>query len=483
MWEVLFSAKENNRNNYCINGEANEIPTPEFPKHVLNKVYAILDIETTGGKYNEEGITEIAIYRFDGDRIVDQFSSLINPERPIQPFVVNLTGINSEMLRRAPKFYEVAKRIIEITSDCILVAHNALFDSRILATEFDRLGYKYEREAICTVELSKKLFPDMPSYSLGKLVKQLGIPMSNRHRAQGDAIATVSLFKILLAKDDAKEIIAQSIRQRKQRTLQPDHLALIDNAPTDQGVYYMYNEVKRLVFIGKGKNIRKKLTQHFTYENNQSKRLQKEVTSVAFEKTGNELISAIKENEEVLKNKPLYNRKNFYRFTHQINSFLDEAGFIRLRLEKLDGRKRSLAFFTNAQQGAVVMEEWHKKIKENPDYYVLKNKPGKIDSETVETHNRLMKELIAEKSLYGKDCLLIGKGRNPEERSLIRVENGRVKGYGFYNLNHQIVNPEILENLIVPVSDIKTATQLAQYYFQRDFFIKTISLPSSKRSV
>src|SRR5690606_30215294 len=150
-------------------GEANEIPTPEFPKHVLNKVYAILDIETTGGKYNEEGITEIAIYRFDGDRIVDQFSSLINPERPIQPFVVNLTGINSEMLRRAPKFYEVAKRIIEITSDCILVAHNALFDSRILATEFDRLGYKYEREAICTVELSKKLFPDMPSYSLGKL--------------------------------------------------------------------------------------------------------------------------------------------------------------------------------------------------------------------------------------------------------------------------------------------------------------------------
>ena len=118
-------------------------------------MYAILDIETTGGKYNEEGITEIAIYRFDGHKIVDQFSSLVNPERKIQPFVVNLTGINNEMLRNAPKFYEVAKRIIEITNGCILVAHNAQFDNRILTTEFDRLGYTFEKDTLCTVELSK----------------------------------------------------------------------------------------------------------------------------------------------------------------------------------------------------------------------------------------------------------------------------------------------------------------------------------------
>ena len=146
-------------------------------------MYAILDIETTGGKYNEEGITEIAIYRFDGHEIVDQFSSLVNPERSIQPFVVNLTGINNQMLRNAPKFYEVAKRIIEITEDCILVAHNAKFDNRILTTEFDRLGYTYSKKTLCTVELSKKLIPNLPSYSLGKLVKSLGIPLTNRHRA------------------------------------------------------------------------------------------------------------------------------------------------------------------------------------------------------------------------------------------------------------------------------------------------------------
>jgi len=145
-------------------------------------MYAILDIETTGGKYNEEGITEIAIYRFDGLKIVDQFSSLVNPEREIQPFVVNLTGITSAMLKSAPKFFEVAKRIIEITDGCILVAHNAQFDNRILTTEFDRLGYPFEKESLCTVELAQKLIPDMPSYSLGKLVRSLGIPKTiGRH--------------------------------------------------------------------------------------------------------------------------------------------------------------------------------------------------------------------------------------------------------------------------------------------------------------
>ena len=171
-------------------------------------MYAILDIETTGGKYNEEGITEIAIYKFDGNEVVDQFISLINPERDIQPFVVKLTGINNKMLRNAPKFYEVAKRIIEITEDCILVAHNAEFDYRILSLEFERLGFDYQKKTICTVQLSQELIPDQESYSLGKLTKSLGIPISNRHRASGDAFATVKLFKKLLDKDIEKKVVS-----------------------------------------------------------------------------------------------------------------------------------------------------------------------------------------------------------------------------------------------------------------------------------
>ena len=161
-------------------------------------MYAILDIETTGGKFNEEGITEIAIYKYDGQEVKDQFSSLINPEKDIQPFVQKLTGINAKMLRNAPKFYEVAKRIVEITENCILVAHNASFDYRILQTEYRRLGFSFERKSICTVELSQKLMPEQPAFSLGKLVRNLGIPFSDQHRAHGDAKVTLKLFELLL---------------------------------------------------------------------------------------------------------------------------------------------------------------------------------------------------------------------------------------------------------------------------------------------
>ncbi len=177
-------------------------------------MYAILDIETTGGKFNEEGITEIAIYKFDEHRVIDSFVSLVNPEKSIQPFVVNLTGITSAMVENAPKFYEIAKRIIEITDNCVIVAHNAVFDYRILRTEYRRLGYEFNSKTLCTVELAKVLLPEEQSHSLGKLVRSLGIATPDRHRASGDALATLSLFRILLEKDIDKTTVASLIKDR-----------------------------------------------------------------------------------------------------------------------------------------------------------------------------------------------------------------------------------------------------------------------------
>lgn len=447
-------------------------------------MYAILDIETTGGQYNEEGITEIAIYRFDGHEVVDQFSSLINPEKPIQPYVSKLTGITNNMLVRAPKFYEVAKRIVEITDGCTLVAHNAGFDSRILATEFERLGYTFRRESLCTVELSKKLIPDLPSYSLGKLVKHLGIPLSNRHRAQGDAKATVSLFKLLLSKDKDKEIIAVSVKENSKKSLHSGHLEIIENLPSETGVYYMYNRQKKLIFIGRGKNIKKKVIQHFTNDNNKSKRLQTEVDTVAFEKTGSLLISLIKESEEIRKNKPLYNNKSVNRlFTHQLTTVVDENGFIRLKIEKADGRKRAIATFSNYHQA----EMWTQKLLDQNEYPLPKqgnnSKKTTVDlSGEAENYNNRMREILNEFSLSGKNILIIDRGRTIEERSLIQIENGKVKGYGFYDLNHQITRPEILNNIITPIADVANATHIVQKYLRTNKVIKTIPLTSEVKT-
>ena len=168
-------------------------------------MYAVLDIEATGGKRGEEDIIEIAIYKFDGETVVDQMISLVSPDRKIDPYVQKLTQITDKMVRTAPKFHELAKRIIEITEGTILVGHNSDFDYRMLRQEFKKLGYTYYRETIDTVPLSEKYFPDATSYSLGRLSKELGIPVSDRHRAAGDARATIELFKLLLAKDSEKK--------------------------------------------------------------------------------------------------------------------------------------------------------------------------------------------------------------------------------------------------------------------------------------
>jgi len=453
-------------------------------------LYAILDIETTGGKYNEEGITEIAIYKFDGHTIVDQFCSLVNPERSIQPFVVNLTGINSEMLRNAPKFYEVAKRILEITEDCVLVAHNAKFDNRILTTEFDRLGYEFDMNTLCTVELSKKLIPDLPSYSLGKLVRSLGIPLSDRHRAQGDAKATVELFKLLLQKDLEKEIITQFVKKDPKRQLDTKLIDIIKEAPSDIGVYYMHKKNGEIIYIGKSKNIKKRLTQHFTSDNRKSKRIQLEVTAVTYELTGNELIALLKESEEIKRNKPLFNRAlRKTLFNYQLNTTTDDKGYIHLLIEKSDGRKRPITTFTNYQQAKsalFVMTEKNNLCQKLTGLYEtdgscfqysLKECEGAcIEAEETTTYNERVKELIERYSYQNRDMLIIDKGRDLDERSVILIEDGQYRGFGFFNLNYQITKPEVLRSIITPMQNNRDSQHIIQSYLRKTKAPKIIEL-------
>ncbi|MCI2228046.1 ribonuclease H-like domain-containing protein [Polaribacter sp. MSW13] len=280
-------------------------------------MYAILDIETTGGKFNEEGITEIAIYKFDGHAIVDQFISLVNPEKEIQEFVVKLTGINNKMLRNAPKFYEVAKRIVEITKDCILVAHNTSFDYRILRTEYRRLGFDFDRNTLCTVELSQQLILDQPSYSLGKLTKSLGIPITDRHRANGDALATVQLFKLLLEKDTNKSIIKNSIKYFDGRKEKEKSKKLIESTPSILGVFYIHDKKGKIIYIGKGKDIKSEVTKLLLKTTSRALKIQERAFSISFDKTGNELFTTLKYYLELEKLSPKYNITKKRKITTQ----------------------------------------------------------------------------------------------------------------------------------------------------------------------
>lgn len=281
-------------------------------------MYAIVDIETTGGKYNEEGITEIAIFIYDGHDVVDSLVTLVNPEKEIQPFVVKLTGINNKMLINAPKFYEMAKRIVEITEECIIVAHNAHFDYRILKTEFRRLGFDFQRETLCTVELSKKLIPDQESYSLGKLCKALAIPMSNRHRAEGDALATVKLLKLLIDKDSDKEILKSHVKQGIEKELPSKLQSILDDLPSENGVYYIHDKNGEVIFMTSTKDIKKSVNKLFLKTSSRGKTIRRLMARVSYEKTGSELVGRLKFQQELSVNKPRFN------FNHK-NGFSNTA--------------------------------------------------------------------------------------------------------------------------------------------------------------
>jgi DNA polymerase-3 subunit epsilon len=451
-------------------------------------LYVIIDIETTGGKFNEEGITEIAIYKFDGHEVVDQFISLVNPEREIQPFVVNLTGINSNMLKNAPKFYEIAKRIVEITEGCVLVAHNAQFDNRILTTEFSRLGFDFERETLCTVELAKTLIPDLPSYSLGKLVRSLGIPVTDRHRASGDALATVKLFKLLLSKDVEKTIIQNFLRKEPKLQLEPKLIDIIAKMPSITGVYYIHNKDGRIIYIGKSKNIKKRINQHFTGTNRKSKKIQLQVATVTYEATGSELIALLKESHEIKKNKPIFNRalrKTLY--SHALYSSIDVNGYINLTIDIADGRKKAITTFSSRQSAKDFL---HREVEsyalclklsglektQNSCFkYELKECEGAcVNEENTALYNNRVTEFIDKYSYKNKNMIIIDKGRDIDERSAILIENGVFSGYGFYDLNHQINNIDILKSIIIPMENNRDIQHIIQSYSRKNKRLKTL---------
>ncbi len=433
------------------------------------------------------------MYKYDGHKVVDQFISLVNPEREIQPFVVNLTGINSNMLRNAPKFYEVAKRIIEITEDAILVAHNAKFDYRILRTEFKRLGYDFSRKTLCTVELSKDLIPDQKSYSLGKLTRALGIPVSDRHRASGDALATVKLFKMLLDKDVSKKIIQESIRLEPKYQMEPRLLDIIDNLPSITGVYYMHKADGEIIYIGKSKNIRKRINQHFTSDNPKSKRIQLQVATVTYEETGSELVALLKESEEIKQNKPIFNRAlRRTIFTHGLFSFEDEKGYVNLSIAKINGKQKPITTFSNLQSAksfiAKITDEHNlcQKLtgvyptKSNCFNYTIKQCFGAcIGDETPTDYNKRATKIIDSHSFENQNMFIVDRGRDIDERSAVLIENGVFKGIGFYNLNYQINNFEVLQTIITPMQNNRDTQHIIQSYLRRNKRTKIVLLESS----
>ncbi|ASW75474.1 DNA polymerase III subunit epsilon [Chryseobacterium piperi] len=406
-------------------------------------MYSIIDIESNGAGYRKECIIDIAIYRYDGQKIVDQFISLVNPESDITPFVQKLTSITPKMVKTAPKFHEIAKRVIEITQNTTLVGHNIDFDYRMLRQSFKNLGYDFQINTLDTIPLAKKLIPDEVSYSLGKLVKSLGIPLTNHHRADGDARATLELFKLLVSKDTENEIIQKQHDETNAKTYINKIKLLTQDLPNEKGFVYFQNTDGKIILSEYVQDINKFSKKVFNSKSKKWEGIQREVEQINFELTGTDTIARLILNSKNIKKREvlpfgLYFRNNKY-IVEKNTLNKDERPILRFR-SFTQGSKASQFIATQ---------------KEYDDINVFKKK---IDFKK-------------------RNELWLGTGRKLGEKLFLIIENGKVVSYGFYELFTQIQTLSRLSKLKIdlPLSSADLHNELQLALIRGDF--ETLPLP------
>jgi DNA polymerase-3 subunit epsilon len=372
------------------------------------------------------------------------------------------------MVEDAPKFYEVAKRIVEMTEGTVFVAHNARFDYSFIRQEFSMLGYNFKRPLLDTVALSRKLLPGHKSYSLGKLCGELGIEINGRHRASGDALATVKLLEMLLERDSALKS-GSLIRNRKASKLHPAlDIARLQEIPEEPGVYYFYNEDGDVIYVGKSCNLFQRVNTHLS--NNTSSRameMRSMIADISWEPTGSELIALLLESAEIKMNKPLFNRAQ-RRTGHPwgIFSFTDSCGYIRFEFRRVTGDAVPLSLFTSRDNVRGRLEQLMAKYElcqklcglydtDGPCFHrqVSLCRGACCGEEKPKEYNERAMMALDEFIFRERNFFIIDRGRNAEERSAVKILNGKYAGYGYFNINEVGFGLEAVHDCITKAPD------------------------------
>jgi DNA polymerase-3 subunit epsilon len=428
-------------------------------------MFAIVDIETCAGKYEfrKGRIIEICILLHDGLQIVDKFSTLLNPDCHIGTFFTRLSGITNEMVEDAPRFQDVAKQILEFTEGRIFVGHNVAFDYGFVREEFSALGYKYKRETLCTVRLSRKLLPGKISYSLGKLCSSLGIENEARHRAEGDAVATSKLLDLLLQlksmnpnykNQGAAELMTRRVDKIKQYVL--------DKLPEECGVYYFLDKEGHIIYIGKSTNMHNRAMGHFSTRETKGLKMLQELMDVDFELCGSELIALLKESEEIKRHKPKYNRmRKSQSFTHCIDWFRDDLEIINFKIVTREESENALLSFATYATARERLESFLEDFTLCLRYcgltsedsicfnHQLKKCHGICQGEEeVADYNTRAGQVLEKYIFKDLDFAIIDRGRHSEENSVVLVEDGHYCGFGYYDRSDVINSPEELRGIV-----------------------------------
>ncbi len=407
-------------------------------------MYAIVDVETTGGQFGKDRITEIAVYVYDGEKITQSYNTLINPKRPIDPYVVKLTHITDQMVANSPTFEEVADDVLALLQKNIFVAHNVRFDYGIIQNEYRRLGIDFRAPLLDTVNLARKAFPGHSSYSLGTICEALAIPLEHRHRAHGDALATVYLFEKILATPNAEEFISLELNQG----LDPRHLPPLikkDNVillPESAGLLFFYNSDKTLLYVEPTKNILKCAIQFFNKFHNDISRKEwfQTIANLDFELTGNELIAKLNAHDLVNQSKPLYNKAVKHAKNNFAISFVapENATLKQLkisRISEVEEQHVALKFPSKS-----LANKAFQKIMQDSQWQVFEQLLAKISDEEnwlkqAQVLNSKVELAIKQFMYKYENFVLLGNGISPDQKSIVWIKNNQYIGSGFIDRN------------------------------------------------
>lgn len=456
--------------------------------------FAIVDIETTGTIHDGK-ITEIAVIIHDGTREIDRFTTLLNPERKIDRYVVKLTGITDQMVADAPLFAEYADKIFEMTKDRVFVAHNVSFDYGFLKKEFAQLKIDFQRETLDTIDICRRIIPGLPSYSLGKLCATLGIEMDSHHRALDDTAATAILFERLFQKDPTT--VFSRIKPDMPDVRIPPNLPAseLEKLPGGAGVYYFYDGDDQILYVGKSINIKKRVLSHFhPKEKKKWSELWKAVHSISYEETGSELVALLLESQEIKKLQPPINsaQKKPY-FPYGLYEEVDENGYIKLDIKRKKNLQNDpLLEIRSYHEGKRLLLRQAKKhelcqcllglhkISGNCFHYQIKNCRGtRMGLETAEEYNT---RVVMAKSALGmtmNNTLVIGTGRTQEEYSLVQIEDGKYIGYGFIDKDEANQPLEIILGYIRKQNDNPDTRKIIQAYLSKNKRDKVVEYKKS----
>ncbi|MEI6947237.1 exonuclease domain-containing protein [Paraflavisolibacter sp. H34] len=459
-------------------------------------MYAIVDIETTGGYAAANGIIEVSIQVFDGGQVTERFESLVNPGLPIPRYIQAFTGISNDMVEEAPAFEAIAEKVYRLLQGNIFVAHNVNFDYSFLKSHLEACGYSLNEKKLCTVRLSRQIFPGLPSYNLGKLCRSLDITLDHCHRAGGDAAATATLFRLLLENDKEGCIPASLLHHSKEKALPPnvphEHFSKL---PTCPGVYYFHDNKGKVIYVGKAKNIKKRVNSHFSTNSGgrQRQNFLRHTYSISFKECATELMASILEAAEIKRLWPAFNQaqKN-QEEVFGIYEYEDRNGYKRLVIDKKRRHSAPVCSFHYKVDVHNFLKKLIKNFELCPRLCFIQVDREKCigllehychgaceQLEGPETYNQRVADAIGSLQ-HRPSYVVLDKGREPNELSCILVEKGSLFGMGYIPMEMKDERHELLKPCLEPIKENAVIRQLLARYSEQYAHMISPAAPSAK---